>query len=97
LRPVNHGRILETMRRSTVVLAAVVLLSAAPAMFAAPTCQNRSGVTVRCATPAAMPVGWTLALDARLPLPASANPTQALELICLLGVFFSLMARHDGR
>jgi hypothetical protein len=43
-------------------LAALLLagpLLAGSAAHAAPTCLDRNGGTVRCATPGAMPVGWT--------------------------------------
>ena len=80
------------MRRSILALAAASLLLTEPVALAAPTCQNCNGVTVRCATPGAMPVGWTLPPEERVPLPASQNLMELLELVCVLGVFFSLMA-----
>ena len=46
------------MRRLLCGFIAVILLAAAPDAFAAPTCVDRNGDTVRCATPGAMPVGW---------------------------------------
>ena len=68
-----------------------VLLSA-PASFAAPTCQDKLGGTIRCGTPGAMPVGWTLPADQRLPQVPEPSIDQLLKLACVLGVFFALMA-----
>ena len=46
------------MRRAALPLTLVALLLTAPAAIAAPTCQTRTGATIRCGTPGAMPVGW---------------------------------------
>lgn len=71
-------------------------LFTAPAALAAPTCQNENGVTVRCGTPGAMPVGWSLStqqrLDRHLPGPKYPTGNELLELVCIMGVFFALMA-----
>lgn len=74
-------------------LAAMLMAGAffvAPAV-AAPTCQNLNGDTVRCGTAGAMPVGWTLPSQQRQQK-ANATPTQLLEVISALGVFFLLLA-----
>ena len=54
------------MRRSLLALIAVAILFSAPAAMAAPTCQDVNGGTIRCGTPGAMPVGWTLPFEQRL-------------------------------
>lgn len=74
-------------------LAAVALFLTASGAAAAPTCQTREGVTARCGTPAAMPVGWTLPDDQRLARDDD-KPTlsQVVGLICFLTGFFSLIA-----
>jgi hypothetical protein len=75
-------------------LAAVLLT--APAALAAPTCQDENGATTRCGTPGAMPVGWSLStqqrLDRHLPGPNYPTGNEFLELVCIMGVFFALMA-----
>jgi hypothetical protein len=71
---------------------AMAVLLSSPASFAAPTCQDRNGGTIRCGTPGAMPVGWTLPADQRLAQAAEPNIEQLLKLACVLGVFFALMA-----
>jgi hypothetical protein len=47
------------MRRMLCGFIAITLLIAAPGASAAPTCLDWQGDTIRCATPGAMPVGWT--------------------------------------
>jgi len=73
------------------------LLISLPAANAAPTCQTREGETIRCATPGAMPVGWKLPLEERLEKerlhpPKSLSTTEWLELFCVMGLFFALLA-----
>jgi hypothetical protein len=46
------------MRIRVAFILAATLAVTSPAQ-AAPTCQDRSGVTTRCGTDGAMPVGWT--------------------------------------
>jgi hypothetical protein len=77
-------------------VAAATLLAARPA-FAAPTCQTRDGETIRCGTPGAMPVGWTMPPEERLEKerlhpPKYPTTTELLEVFCVLGVFFVLLA-----
>ena len=82
------------MRRSLLALIAAASLFSASAAMAAPTCQDINGATIRCGTPGAMPVGWTLPLQQSLdsgwvnPI----EPNQFLELVCALGIYFCLLA-----
>ena len=82
------------MRRTWLALITAATLLAAPAAMAAPTCQDLNGGTIRCGTPGAMPVGWTLPLQQRLErdhtLPV--EPEQLLRVICVLGIYFCLLA-----
>src|SRR5215471_1495229 len=81
------------MRRSILIAAAAVTLLSTGAL-AAPTCQNETGETVRCGTPGAMPVGWTLPAELRAggrtvrPI----EPYRLLEVLIALGGFFALLA-----
>ncbi len=72
-----------------------VFLFASPAS-AAPTCQNMQGETVRCGTEGAMPVGWKLPAAQREQMASAisdeSNVVRILQAICVLGVFFSLLA-----
>lgn len=47
------------MRRSILAAVAIAALLGASAAWAAPTCKDVHGETIRCATPGAMPVGWS--------------------------------------
>jgi hypothetical protein len=83
------------------IAAVATLLLAASTVHAAPTCDDRSGQTVKCGTPTAMPVGWT-------PSPADIvdrsvepdlSPAETVALIYILGAFFALLAlmpQFDG-
>ncbi|HEX3485624.1 MAG TPA: hypothetical protein VHT51_11225 [Micropepsaceae bacterium] len=92
------------MRTLIVVFTLIASLLAVPAAFAAPTCQDINGSTIRCGTPGAMPVGWTLSPE-QLLARQSAGPQypstiELLELFCVMGVFFAVMAlmpEFDGR
>jgi len=81
----------------SILLATIVtgVLLAAPAATAAPTCQDRSGDTIRCGTEGAMPVGWTLPALQRLEVTA-ARPQVAPASLFGLGLFligfFALLA-----
>ena len=71
---------------------AALLLTAAPAS-AAPTGQDRSGQTIRCATPGAMPVGWTAPPDDLRPdLSEPVNWAQIASVVFGLGGLFLLIA-----
>jgi hypothetical protein len=92
------------MRPSFLALTVAAALLAAPAALAAPTCQNENGATTKCGTPGAMPVGWTLTAQQRLerhvPGPNYPNGNEFWELLCIMGVYFALMAllpEFDGR
>jgi hypothetical protein len=69
---------------------------AAPPAFAAPTCQNRGGDTVRCGTGGAMPVGWRLPpgqrADRDASRPADLTLAEGLALVYLVGGLFVLLA-----
>ena len=83
------------MRRSLLALITAASLFSASAAMAAPTCQDINGGTIRCGTAGAMPVGWALPLQPRFEAADWVNPIeprQLLELICLLGIYFSLLA-----
>lgn len=84
------------MRPSFLAFAVAATLLASPAALAAPTCQNENGITTRCGTPGAMPVGWSLSAQQRLErhIPGPSYPTgnEFLKLVCIMGVFFALMA-----
>lgn len=77
------------------VFAAVFLL-ASPAVLAAPTCVDRAGDTIRCGTPGAMPVGWSLPAqekrDRDIARSLDASPNEWLKVFCVLGLFFALLA-----
>jgi hypothetical protein len=84
-------------------LIAALLLTAASAS-AGPTCENRAGDGVRCGTPGAMPVGWTVSAPQReahlRSLPPDPSPAALAGLACLIGAFFALIALmpdFDGR
>jgi hypothetical protein len=79
------------MRQLILALTSAAILLAAPAAFSAPTCQDRNGDTIRCGTPGAMPVGWTLPAEQRVPKPP-VSASKLLELAYILGVFFALLA-----
>jgi hypothetical protein len=83
------------MRHAMIAAAAMVLLLAPPVALAAPTCENRSGETVKCGTPGAMPVGWAPSPADSLDHPATPpdlSPAEAVALIYILGAFFALIA-----
>jgi hypothetical protein len=96
---------LEIALRTLIRLFACVALMLAPvSAVAAPTCQDRGGGTIRCGTPGAMPVGWTV-LDhpsAATP-PADTDlddPAVVLKAICIVGMLLALIAlmpEFDGR
>ena len=67
------------------------------ATLAAPTCQTRDGETIRCGVPGAMPVGWTLPYEERLEKerlhpPKYPSTRELLEIFCVMGLFFALLA-----
>ena len=81
------------------VLATVMLLGIGPTL-AAPTCQDRHGLTIRCGTEGTMPVGWSLPFEERKFESHSPTTGQLLHLIATLGLLFALIAllpEFDGR
>src|SRR5262249_42532053 len=80
------------MRWSFLVVIALAAVVSAGAQ-AAPTCQDIAGETIRCGTPGAMPVGWTLPAELRVSRQASQmEPHQLLAMICVVGGLFALLA-----
>lgn len=72
-------------------------------VWAAPTCQDRSGMTIRCGVDGAMPVGWTLPAGvgtARDTGRGAASDTsqmwKAAVLVALLLALFAAMPEFDG-
>ncbi len=81
------------MRRLLLALIAAATLFSAPAAFAAPTCQDIHGSAIRCGTPGAMPVGWTLSFEqGPQDWVNPVEPRQFLKVICVLGIYFCLLA-----
>ena len=72
------------------ILATVMLLTVRAA-HTAPTCQDRHGLTIRCGTPGAMPVGWSLPFEERKIQTAGPSANQLLHLIGALGLLFALI------
>jgi hypothetical protein len=70
---------------------ATVLLLAGPAP-AAPTCQDRNGLTIKCGVQGAMPVGWSLPFEERRFKPAGPSASELLGLIATIGLLFALIA-----
>ena len=87
-----------TNRRVSCAIAGAIaaFLLIEPSGIAAPTCIDQDGDTIKCGAPGAMPLGWRLSPEEELARDmeqtVSPNLGELLELICLLGVFFSLMA-----
>ena len=76
-------------------IAALVFLLTAPFVLAAPaiaapTCQDRTGQTVRCGTATAMPVGWTAPEGDRNFAPA--DKSEELKAVAILLLLFALIA-----
>lgn len=92
------------MRALILAIVISAALLGAPAASAAPTCQDQNGGTIKCGIPGAMPVGWRLSaqqrLDRHMPEPQYPSANELLKLICIMGVFFAVMAlmpEFDGR
>ena len=83
------------MRAWMFAIVTVFLLGAAPAS-AAPTCVNRLGDTVRCATQGAMPVGWTpspqVLWDRQLSAPPGPRISEILKVVFGIGLFLAMIA-----
>jgi hypothetical protein len=83
------------MRRLLLALITAANLFYAPVAFAAPTCQDIHGVTMRCGSAGAMPVGWTATSVEQASQDdwvAPVEPRQFLKVICVLGIYFCLLA-----
>lgn len=80
----------QLMRPLIFAAVAAAFLAISSASFAAPTCQDQFGGTIRCGTPGAMPVGWSLPLEQRVQADEP-DARQLLKVICVLGIFFALM------
>ena len=86
------------MKAPAIGLVAATLLSLAlPASaIAGPSCIDRQGEMIRCGTPRAMPVGWSLPpAEARARLAARGDGLdvrQLVGLLCVLGGLFTLFA-----
>jgi hypothetical protein len=86
----------NAMRPLILTFTVAAMLFGSPAAFAAPTCQDMNGITAKCGTPGAMPVGWTLSPQQRLERqgsrPKYPTTSELLELIGVMGVFFTILA-----
>lgn len=84
------------MRPLILASAIAAALLGVPAASAAPTCQDSNGETIKCGIQGAMPVGWTLSpqqrLERQISRPAYPSVEKLLETICVVGMFFALMA-----
>jgi len=90
---------LSFIRASLPAILAAILLLTAHAAHAAPTCQDRDGFTIRCGTPGAMPVGWSLPYGERKLRPPGPSASQIVMLFGTLGLLFALIAllpQFDG-
>jgi len=91
------------MRNWLPALAAIATLGLAQAAHAAPTCQRTDGLTARCGTPGAMPVGWRPSPEQlsarRLSQPPEDVTFEIVGSVCLLGALatlIALMPKFDG-
>jgi hypothetical protein len=86
----------SVMRPLILASAIAAALLGVPAASAAPTCQDSNGETIKCGIQGAMPVGWTLSpqqrLERQISRPAYPSVEKLLETICVVGMFFALMA-----
>ncbi len=81
-------------RRIVIAVAAALIFAGSPAA-GAPTCQNLKGETVKCGATGAMPVGWTLSErehPEQSEVPLAGSLSQWMQAVCVLGVFFALLA-----
>jgi hypothetical protein len=88
------------IRALLLVFVAAGMLLTAHVALAAPTCQDRNGLTIRCGTYGAMPVGWSLPFEERTLRPLAPGVSHMLLLIGTLGLLFALIAllpEFDGR
>ena len=91
------------MRATLLAILTAAILLTAPAVMAAPTCQDRSGDTIRCGTAGAMPVGWTLPAPQRAQVLAARPQVPPVNMVglglFLLGFFalLALLPDFDGK
>ena len=85
------------------IIVIALALSLSSPTFAAPTCKDTSGDTIRCGTPGAMPVGWSPSpqqlLTHQFSQPPGPSHTTLLKVflgIALLFVFIALLPEFDG-
>ena len=86
------------MRKMIPASLLTALLLTGPA-WSAPTCQTRTGDTIRCGAPDAMPVGWTIAPEQRQADPLGNNAPALLKVMLGLGLFLAFIAllpKFDG-
>jgi hypothetical protein len=75
----------------------VALMIAMPAAWSAPTCQDKHGMTTRCGTRHAMPVGWTAPQEDRdIPAGDKRDLWTAAGGILLLFALIALLPEFDG-
>jgi hypothetical protein len=80
-----------------VIVLMLALTLAGPAAWAAPTCQDRAGMTTRCGTEHAMPVGWTAPeADRNIPAGSVRDLWGAVGGILLLFALIALLPEFDG-
>jgi hypothetical protein len=85
--------------RATILSGVIAALLLAGPAQAAPTCQTRSGETIRCGTQNAMPVGWRIAPQERRADPLGGNGAALLKVALGLGLllaFIALLPPFDG-
>ena len=81
------------MRLALSGLALALGLALASPSLAAPTCQDRSGATIKCGVEGAMPVGWTLPDEERLDAPGPAIDPMGLAIAVFgIGGLLALIA-----
>lgn len=74
----------------------VLMFTMSPA-WSAPTCQTREGMTARCGTPDAMPLGWRVAAaDRHVPPDNVRDLWNVVGGIMLLFALIALLPPFDG-
>ena len=91
------------MKRAVLALALLATPALVTPIWAAPTCQDRNGDTIRCGAPSAMPVNWRLppeeaqARKLAYPRPPAAEIWKVAGLLALFFALIALLPRFDGR
>jgi hypothetical protein len=82
--------------RALFLTAALLAVMPASVAWSAPTCQDRNGITTRCGTPNAMPVGWEPSpeqlWERQLSPPPGPETRDVVTALCVIGLLFSLIA-----